>query len=580
LRADSDNVPARDLTPPERGGVAWPWQLLIALALGLAAEYLYEQSGMHIASGDSKDFIWWPLIEERTGWIPWIPVSVLVFWRWAWVLLHWTRAVIYKLVRYPALRRDAERAVISNGPVPELAVLAVTYKEDPNITRAVFRSVFEEIGRVDGLERRALVVAVTGCDEDDAGIRAARAEASIHVPPERLAELVLLRGCDGKRRALAAGLEYIKTWQTRTDGAFICMDGDTQLEPGVISRSLGFFRLDPPIAALTTNEHVIVQGPGWFSEWLHLRHGLRDLYACSIALSRRLLCLTGRYSMFRADALDQGFIEIVRADHVRSWLWGDYALLSGDDKSTWFHLLSQGRNMLYLPDVSVVTHEIIKGNAIIRAYHNLRRWGGNMIRNSERAISLGPSKLGLFTWWALVDQRISMWTVLVGPLAVIMMALAGRWDLACAYMLWVMFSRNLRVAPGWLHARRISLVYAPLSALLDWFGALIKIWVVFFPAKQFWFNRGHRELDSTSQKHKVLERKLAAGGLMSAAILSLTAFVAWLTGTFQVDRDLALMLEGIRDSTYGRAAVLALITMLVGGAVVIAARFRQGVNDV
>jgi hypothetical protein len=245
--------------------VAWPWQLLIALALGLAAEYLYEQSGMHIASGDSKDFIWWPLIEERTGWIPWIPVSVLVFWRWAWVLLHWTRAIIYKLVRYPALRRDAERAVISNGPVPELAVLAVTYKEDPNITRAVFRSVFEEIGRVDGLERRALVVAVTGCDEDDAGIRAARAEASIHVPPERLAELVLLRGCDGKRRALAAGLEYIKTWQTRTDGAFICMDGDTQLEPGVISRSLGFFfRLDPPIAALTTNEHVIVQGPGWF----------------------------------------------------------------------------------------------------------------------------------------------------------------------------------------------------------------------------------------------------------------------------------------------------------------------------
>jgi glycosyltransferase Alg8 len=561
--------------------VSWPWQLVVAVLLGLAAQYLVEQAGMRIDSGDSQhNYMWWPVIEERTSWIPWIPVSILVIWRWGWVLIHWTRASIYKMVRYPALRRDAERAVIHNGPVPELAVLAVTYKEDPNITRAVFRSVFEEIGRVEGLERPAVVVAVTGSDEDDRGIRAAREEAAIHVPKDRLAELVLLRGGDGKRRALASGLEWIKGWQTRKDGAFICMDGDTQLEPGVISQSLKFFRLDPPIAAITTNEHVIVQGPGWFSEWLHLRHGLRDLYACSIALSRRLLCLTGRYSMFRADSLDDGFIEIVRADHVRSWLWGDYALLSGDDKSTWFHLLSQGKNMLYLPDVAVVTHEIIKGNSIVRAYHNLRRWGGNMIRNSERAISLGPKKLGFFTWWALIDQRISMWTVLVGPIAVLMMALAARWDLACAYILWVMVSRNLRVAPGWLHARRISLVYAPLSALLDWFGALIKIWVVFFPAKQFWFNRGHRELDSTSAKHKVLERKIAAGSLMTAAILSLFAFVAWLTGTFQVDRDLAIMADSIRSSTYGRVAVLGLITMLVGAAVVIAARFRQGVNDV
>jgi mannuronan synthase len=565
-------------TPTERGGISWPWQLALGFVLGMAAWYLWQLAGLRHVS-DSEHFVWWPVIEERTGWIPWIPVSILVAWRWCWVLIHWTRAVIYRQFSYPRMRREAEIAVAQKGPIPELALLAVTYKEHPRITHEVFCSVFDEIARVEGLERRPVVVAVTGNDDDDAGIRAARDEVARRVPAERLAELVLLRGTEGKRRALASGLEWIRAWQKHPDGAFICMDGDTQLEPGVISRSLGFFRLEPPIAAMTTNEHVAVAGPAWFSEWLHLRHGLRDLYASSIALSRRLLCLTGRYSMFRADALDEGFIEIVRADHVQSWLWGDYALLSGDDKSTWFHLLQQGKRMIYLPDVSVVTHEIIHGNSFIRAYHNLRRWGGNMIRNSERAISLGPRRLGVFTWWCLVDQRISMWTVLVGPLAVVMMAFAGRWDLACAYMLWVMVSRNLRVAPGWLHARRISIAYAPLSAILDWCSAVVKIWVVFFPAKQFWFNRGHRELDSTSHKHKILERKVAAGSLMTAAILCLVAFVAWLTGTFQVDRDLALMLEEIRHSPAGRAVALGLITLLVGGAVIFAARFRQGVND-
>jgi glycosyltransferase Alg8 len=571
LRADPEKLPV------ERGGIGWPGQFLAAVLMGVGILFLIEQANFHAAL-DSSRFVWWPIIEERTSWIPWIPVSILVAWRWCWVLIHWTRAAIYRFSTFPRLRREAE-AAFATAPVPELAVLAVTYKEEPTITASVFRSVFEEIARVEGLERRPVVVAVTGCDADDDGIKAARDEVAARVPADRLAELVLLRGSEGKRRALASGLEWIKGWQTRPDGAFVCMDGDTQLEPGVISRSLCFFRIEPPIAAMTTNEHVVVQGPGWISEWLHLRHGLRDLYASSISLSRKLLCLTGRYSMFRADALDAGFIEIVRADHVQSWLWGDYALLSGDDKSTWFHLLSQGRRMLYLPDVSVVTHELVRGNAFIRAYHNLRRWGGNMIRNSERAISLGPSKLGLFTWWCLVDQRISMWTVLVGPLAVVMMGISGRWDVACAYMLWVIFSRNLRVSPAWLHARRLSIVYAPLSAFLDWAGALIKIWVVFFPAKQFWFNRGHRELDSTAQKQKILERRFAAGGLMASAVLCLVAFVAWLTGTVQVDRDLAIMLDELRNNPTGRAVVLGMITLLVGAAVVIAARFRQGVND-
>jgi mannuronan synthase len=563
----------------EKGDVGWPWQIATACLLIVAAYYCWQEADILHADA-SKRFVWWPILNEQTSWIPWIPVSILIAWRWGWKLLHWTRSFLYRHLAFPALRRRAERAVVERGAVPELAILAVTYKEAPYITRVVFNSVFDEVARVDGLDRPAVVVAVTGSDEDDAEIRAVYEEARGRIPAERLAELVLMRGTEGKRRALAAGLEWILEWRKRTDGAFVMMDGDTHLEPGAISRALCFLRLDPPISALTTDEHVLIKGPAWFSEWLHLRHALRDLYACSVALSKRLLCLTGRYSLFRADALDRDFIEIVRNDQVENWLWGRYNLLSGDDKSTWYQLLSKGANMLYVPDVSVVTHEIVTGNAVVRAYHNLRRWGGNMVRNSERAILLGPRRVGLFAWWCIVDQRISMWTVLVGPLALVMMTIAGRWDLACAYLLWVIISRTVRVAPAWLHDRRFAIVYAPLSAVFDWAAAIVKIWIVYFPAKQFWFNRGHRALDTTSRSRGIRERKLVAGGLLGSGLLCMVAFVAWLTGTVQVGRDLWLIrADHLPHGATGFAVVLGVVTLVVGLAALIAARLRQGAHD-
>jgi mannuronan synthase len=573
------SAPVRQPLTTERGDVGWPWQLAIASLMLAAGVYLWEESRLGVAMASDK-LVWWPIINERTAWIPWIPISILIAWRWGWKILHWVRAAIYRRFAYPRLRKAAERAVAERGPVPELAVLAVTYKEAAYITRVVFRSVFEEVARVEGLERRPVVVAVTGSDEDDAGIRAALDEVSEQIPPERLPELVLLRGAEGKRRALASGLEWIRDWQRSPDGAFIMMDGDTHLEAGAISRALCFLRLDPPIAAVTTNEHVLVRGPAWFSEWLHLRHGLRDLYASSVALGRRLLCLTGRYSIFRGDVLDADFIEIVRNDHVENWLWGRYNLLSGDDKSTWYHLLTKSARMLYLPDVAVVTHEIVTGNAIVRAYHNLRRWGGNMVRNSERAILLGPSRVGPFAWWCIIDQRISMWTVLVGPLALAMMTLAGRWDLACVYLLWVMISRTVRVAPAWLHARRFAIIYAPLSAIFDWAAALVKIWIVYFPAKQFWFNRGMRQLDSTSANRGLRERQILAGGLLGSAVLVLVAFVAWLTSTVQVSRDFGLLRADLPHGLAGLAVLVGVITMVVGLAALIATRLQKGAHDV
>ena len=54
------------------------------------------------------------------------------------------------------------------------------------------------------------------------------------------------------------------------------------------------------------------------------------------------------------------------------------------------------------------------------------RWFGNMLRASGRASRSGRARLGWFVWWCLVDQRVSMWTPLIGPIAAVLLAIAVR----------------------------------------------------------------------------------------------------------------------------------------------------------
>jgi glycosyltransferase Alg8 len=512
------------------GGARWPAQLALVGLLATSAWALAD----HAPTPSLR-----LLFQSH---VPiWVPASAIIFWRWGWALIHWVRAGLYRFWAYPRLQRQAALAVAVRGAVPEVSILLATYRERREVTERVIASVVAELGRIDGLRRRPLLVAVTGSDGDDQAITATFAATTATLAPNRVPELVLLRGADGKRDALGRGLELILARCPDPEGILVMMDGDTHLESGALNRTLPLFRLTPAIHAVTTNEHARVEGPTWFCEWIHLRHGQRHLYNCSISLSHRLLCLTGRYSVFRASALDRGFIEIVRDDRVQHWLWGRYQLLSGDDKSTWFYLLSQGRRLLYVPDVSVVTHEIVSDAGFVRAYHNLRRWGGNMVRNSARAIGVGPQRLGLFCWWCLIDQRVSIWTTLLGPTAIVYMLLRGRPDLVAAYLLWVLCSRLVRAIPSWFHGRRISFFYGPEAVLFDWTGALVKIWVMFFPARQFWLNRGARELDSTRGRARMRDRQLVSGLILATSLTVYALAVGQLVGSLPLLRDLHLL---------------------------------------
>jgi glycosyltransferase Alg8 len=313
-----------------------------------------------------------------------------------------------------------------------------------------------------------------------------------------LPELVLLRDDSGKRSALASALREIRAGNPHSDGVVVFMDGDTILQPGLMNKVLPLFRLKPDVSAVTTNEDGWVKGPRWFAEWISLRFGLRHRTMCSVALSNRLLCLTGRLSIFRTSvAVDPTFQQQIERDSIQHWLWDSFDMLSGDDKSTWYWLAARGRRMLYVPDAKATTLEVVQGSALRRALANIRRWSGNSLRHSWRAFKIGPRKLGWFCWYSLLDQRVAIFTVLVGPMFALLALCLGHFGVAAGYLLWVLSSRWLHAAISWGHGRRLSFFYPPLQIISDWAIAVMKVWILFHPAKQAWLNRGARTLDST-----------------------------------------------------------------------------------
>ena len=96
------------------------------------------------------------------------------------------------------------------------------------------------------------------------------------------------------------------------EAVVIVQDGDAVLPPGCLARTLPFFRLLPCARGADHRRGLRRSDAGpAMRAWHRLRFAQRHLLMSSMALSRRLITLTGRMSAYRASiATDPGFIEI------------------------------------------------------------------------------------------------------------------------------------------------------------------------------------------------------------------------------------------------------------------------------
>lgn len=418
-----------------------------------------------------------------------LTIGVIGIWRYSWASMHLVRALIFRAVLFPKWRRKADTAIAAaaaDGDLPRLFVLITSYRMDPKVTIKVYRALFLEAARFGAPV--TIVAAVT----DTAEMRLlSDLHARMRLPED--IDLVLMRQAGtGKRDAMAEALRAIARRRPRPEDLVVLMDGDSLLEPQTLRRSAGFFRSMRDLGALTTDNFGITEGTNWVKEWYDMRFAHRHLLMCSMALSRRLLVLTGRYSMFRANvATSEGFIDVLQNDQIAHWRHGRFKFLTGDDKSTWYYTLKSGWRMLYLPDVRLGCFEKLPAPGFVEGSTKLMvRWFGNMLRSNGRAVELGPRRTGLWTWLALVDQRLSMWTALCGPAFCLMSAVTRTPFYILAYAVWVLTSRFVQGLILGALRRRVSPYYPLLLIYTQLYGAAVKIHMSFRVDQQSWTRQG------------------------------------------------------------------------------------------
>lgn len=442
-----------------------------------------------------------------------LSIGIIGVWRYSWWIFHALRACYYLRVRFPRIRRHAEAA--GGEPVDHVYCLVTSYAIDPQVSWPVYEALFHEVA---SYGRPATIVAAVSHQSDiDLLERVCEAVGL----PDHVELVSMFQEGTGKRPAMAEALRAISRRMPTENAICIFMDGDVVVRPGALSKVVPVLQANPQIGAATADNRGMTEGDGWTREWYDLRFAQRHLLMSSMSLSGKLLVLTGRFSVIRAHlATDPDFIRQIEHDAIDHWRLGRINFLSGDDKSTWFWLLRRGWGMIYLPDVRADSfEELPASNLVVGAVSLLKRWYGNMLRTSDRAIALGPHQIGLFPWWCLVDQRLSMWTSLVGPVVAIILAITYDPAFLLVYGLWILGTRTFIGSVLCLVVRGRWAPHWPWMLFMNQIlGGVVKTFVFFRMDRQKWTRQEIATADGS------------AGGLSSATLhgLALACFASLL----------------------------------------------------
>ncbi|QKQ27098.1 glycosyltransferase [Candidatus Reidiella endopervernicosa] len=455
-------------------------------------------------------------------------IGVVAVWRYSWAIQHFFRALIYLKVVFPRMRKKADALGTEGDPIHAF-FLVTTFRIDTDTSVDVYRETVKEAIRC-GVPSTVIASIVEMSEE-----RLVKQIFQSLNPPENVdLKLVRIPGT-GKRDALAAGFRAVSSTPVHLEDSVVSViDGDTILSPGCASACFRMFKINPRLGAVTTDEECTLIGEGRvtgiYRRWYNLRFAQRNVYMASMALSRHVLTLTGRMSMFRGNIVgDPEFISRVEFDAIDHWRLGRFRFLTGDDKSTWYHVLKDGWDMGYVPDALILTVEEPPNKEFFTGANVLmRRWFGNMLRTNARARMIPRKTTGTYTWWALRDQMLSMWTSLFGFTAAILGSLKFGPELLLAFTLWILFTRYIMAKALAVFHKQFSISWPFLVYFNQIYGSLVKIFMLHHLYKQTW-TRQKTSLKSRKgywqQRYMDFESRLAWGTSMLLFLVLMSFFV-------------------------------------------------------
>ncbi len=468
-----------------------------------------------------------------------IAVAFVGLWRYSWFVLNVINALLYMKRKFPRLLKRVKEL---KNPYPKrLYFMIPSYKESFAVSEQVFTALVKEVYSIPS---EVYVFVSVGSEKEAEFIRSVvnRLDLLDQV------ELFFLKQEMGKRVAMGHTLRAIArhffdplNWhEDYRNDIVVFMDGDTVMGKYILKRCLPFFRLDSRLGALTTDEGINYIGKTKLMYlWYKLKFAKRHLMMMAHSMHDKVLTLTGRFSVFRAHVvLEEEFIRYIEADHLDHYLYGRFRFLMGDDKSTWFYLLKNRWKMWYIPNAIAWSTEDRSGNFFKISSSLMFRWYGNMLRNNWRAIKLGPKTVGSwYIWWAIVDQRISMWTSLVSLTGVTLLSLFVSPFYIVFYFVWpVIWVRTLQlVILGLICRLNPELIHLPMQLYDQWVGSVIKIYASSNLAKQRWAKGAKQAVEAKVYSYRRL-RMIMKDLILVFYIITFILFVGVYVGVFKLPR--------------------------------------------
>jgi glycosyltransferase Alg8 len=417
-------------------------------------------------------------------------LGVVGIWRYGWFFTNIIRSLIYRKIKFPALRKVEEKAGDEIDP-EHVFLLVTTFRISTYVSVEVYRSVIQEA--INCGYNVTIIASIVEVSEE----KLVRDIFLLLNPPERVKLVISRIKGSGKRDGLAVGFRVVANAPVNLyNSVMAVIDGDSVLSPGSVRKCARLFALDENLGALTTDEDAVLAGndraTNIYRRWYRLRFAQRNVSMSSLALSNRILTLTGRMSMFRAHLVaDREFVETVQRDYIEHWRLGRFQFLTGDDKSSWYYIMKNGWNTIYVPDVVITTYEEIPHkNFFIGSLMLMQRWFGNQYRTNSRALKIPRKVLGNYAWYALWDQRFTMYTAPFGLLTAIFATMHWGFHIFLTYLWWVLLTRLLMVFAYRTSRKNILPSWVFLLYYNQIVGSIVKIYIWHHLYKQSWTRQG------------------------------------------------------------------------------------------
>ncbi len=410
-----------------------------------------------------------------------IVLGIIALWRYGWQITNYIRALIYANYYYPKLKKEVSKL---KNPFPKHIYFVIpSYKEEAWVSIEVFKSILSEINTIPSF---ATAIVSTGSDEEDKIIR----DIYDAHPSKGKLSLIFQRQSKGKRVAMGDALRVVarkfNNQEFDENSVTILMDGDSYLSYQTLQKTIPIFKAFKDIGAVTTDEIAYINTKSsWYKDWFNLKFGQRHILFQSHSLSRKVLTLTGRFSIYRTKiVIQEEFISLLENDIIFDEIHGKFRMLMGDDKSTWYFLLKEGWNMLYIPDALIYSLESRDASFLSVSNSLLYRWYGNTLRNNKRALKV--KRVPLFIRYAILDQRLSMWTSLIGITGASLLAIFNSWVYLPLYISWVILVRIFYMAVIAFNGHPVSVRTIPLMLFSQWVGSYVKIKAYYNLSDQNW----------------------------------------------------------------------------------------------